>query len=124
VARARSISGTLILSKGPGGLTTGPFAVKLSTVRAPGISEPVSVQLNRELLRGPWQAELGLTSGLIHRSAEATITFPRGVGSVSAPVARGFPSLLVVIIVLIVLLAITFLPFWISSRRMWRLRPL
>lgn len=97
---------------------------KIDTVLAPGVSEPVSVQLGRKLPRGPWQADLGLTSGLIHRSVEATITFPSGVGSVHAPVAAGFPSLLVVIIVLIVLLAITALALLVARRRIWRLRPL
>jgi hypothetical protein len=118
------ISGNLTLSKGPGGLGAGPFVVKLGAVLAPGVSERMTVQLNKELPRGPWQADLGLTSGFIHRSAEAMITFPRNVGGAHAPVAAGFPSLIIVIIVLLVLLLITALALLVSGRRIWRLRPL
>jgi hypothetical protein len=117
------ISGNLTLSKGPGGLGAGPFAVKLSAVLAPGTSEPVSVQLNKELPRGPWQADLGLESGLLHRSAAATITFPRGLGVPKAPIAARFPSLFVIVIVLLVLLTIATLALLASRRRIGRLRP-
>jgi hypothetical protein len=39
------------------------------------------VVLDRQLPNGPWHAHLELASGLVHRSADAVITFPPiGVG--------------------------------------------
>lgn len=74
--RRLGIRGRLTLTHGPGGLRAGPFPVTLRPNLAPGASEPASVRLNRHLPLGPWRAQLTLTSGLIHREARATITFP------------------------------------------------
>lgn len=112
------IRGNLTLSRGPGGLGAGPFVVKMSTVLAPGISEPATVQLNTALPRGPWRADLALTSGFIHRSTVATITFPSNVGAARAPIKVGFPTLVLIIIVLLVLLAIMALALLVSRRRL------
>ena len=73
------IGGTLTLSAGPGGLRAGPFPVTLRAALAPGASEPASVRLDRRLPRGPWRAELRLTSGTITHEAAATISFPPSV---------------------------------------------
>ena len=75
-ARTLDIGGTLTLSDGPGGLRAGPFPVHLGTALEPGAAELASVQLDRRLPRGPWRADLRLSSGHIHRSAVATIKFP------------------------------------------------
>jgi hypothetical protein len=75
--RALDISGTLTLSNGPGGLSAGPFPVRLGTALAPNDSEPTTVRLDKQLPRGPWRAHLQLRSGLVQRAAVATITFPR-----------------------------------------------
>jgi hypothetical protein len=86
------LSGSLTLSKGPGGLHTDPSTATLGTVLAPGVSEPVTVQLASELPRGPWRADLSLTSGLLQRSAVATITFPLNSRAAKAPKAAGVPD--------------------------------
>jgi hypothetical protein len=75
--RKLDIIGTLTLSNGPGGLRAGPTPVKLAAGLAPGDSQPLTVRLDKQLPRGPWRAQLQLRSGLLHRTAVATITFPR-----------------------------------------------
>jgi hypothetical protein len=75
--RALSISGTLKLSNGPGGLSAGPFPAKLGTVVAIGEAEPVTVVLDKALPAGPWKATLTLRSGRIVRTSQGTITFPQ-----------------------------------------------
>jgi hypothetical protein len=84
--RTLDITGTLTLSKGPGGLRAGPFPVKLGMNLAPGRSEQATTRLDKRLPRGPWRAQLRLGSGLVHRVAVTTITFPRQAG-VAAPSA-------------------------------------
>jgi hypothetical protein len=116
------ISGNLTLSNGPGGLGAGPFAVRLSAILAPGVSEPAIAQLNTELPRGPWHADLRLASGLIHRSSAATITFPSPVGGAKRPGDSEFPTLVVTVIVLFIVLAITDLVLLVSRRRILRMR--
>jgi hypothetical protein len=76
--RALDISGTLVLTDGPGGLKAGPFPVALGTTLALNDSQPVQVILDRQLPNGPWHALLDVKSGLIDRTAQATITFPEG----------------------------------------------
>lgn len=73
---ALDMSGTLQLSSGPGGLSAGPFAANLGTTLAIGDTEPVTIALDRRLPAGPWDARIMLQSGLLRRSAQATITFP------------------------------------------------
>jgi hypothetical protein len=75
--RTLAIAGTLTLSNGPGGLSAGPFPVTVGTALAPSASEPGTVRLDRRLPLGPWRVEIQLTSGLVHRTAAATLTFPR-----------------------------------------------
>jgi hypothetical protein len=79
--RALDISGNLRLTKGPGGLSAGPFAAKLGTTLAPGQSEPVTIPLGTQLPDGPWRATISLTSGFLHESATATIRFPHSTGA-------------------------------------------
>ncbi|MDX6198258.1 MAG: hypothetical protein QOJ79_1409 [Actinomycetota bacterium] len=74
--RALDMSGQLRLSKGPGGLSAGPFNATLGTTLGVGQSEPVTVKLDKSLPNGPWLARLDLASGLVKRAATATITFP------------------------------------------------
>lgn len=61
--RALDLSGGLILSQGPGGLSAGPFPAQLGTTIAPGQSEPVTFKFNRQLPDGPWKALVHLESG-------------------------------------------------------------
>ncbi len=79
--RAVDLSGSLTLSNGPGSLSAGPFDVAGDTTLAPGDVGPTVVVLDRRLPNGPWHAHLELSSGLIHRTADAVIKFPAvGVG--------------------------------------------
>jgi hypothetical protein len=70
------ISGNLTLSNGPAGLRAGPFPVRLRAGLTPNHSQPLTVRLDRRLPRGPWRAQIQLTSGPVQRTAVATITFP------------------------------------------------
>ena len=74
--RALDLNGTLQLSAGPGGLSAGPFAANLTTTLAIGDTEPVTIALDRQVPAGPWRGRITLHSGLLERSAGATITFP------------------------------------------------
>jgi len=76
-ALALDMSGTLQLSAGPGGLRAGPFPASLGTTLAIGDTEPVTIALNSQIPAGPWDARITLESGLLQRSAQATITFPK-----------------------------------------------
>jgi hypothetical protein len=115
-ALALDISGTLTLSAGPGGLRAGPFPATLGTTLAIGDTEPVTIALNAQIPAGPWEASITLESGLLQRSAQAIITFPR-VGS-SPPVKAtsggyrwfmfvvfGLVFLLLIVAVLLVMLS-------------------
>jgi hypothetical protein len=74
--RALDMSGTLHLLAGPGGLSAGPFPATLGITLAIDDTEPVTIALDNRLPAGPWHAEITLQSGLLERSARATITFP------------------------------------------------
>jgi hypothetical protein len=74
--RALDMSGTMQLSSGPGGLNAGPFAANLDTTLAIGATEPINIMLDKQIPDGPWHALVTLRSGLLQRSARATISFP------------------------------------------------
>ncbi|MBK8468317.1 MAG: hypothetical protein WAR57_06780 [Candidatus Phosphoribacter sp.] len=74
--RALDLSGTLRLSRGPAGLSAGPFPADLGTTVAVGHTELVTIVLDPALPAGPWDAEITMRSGLLEHSAQATITFP------------------------------------------------
>jgi hypothetical protein len=79
--RALDMSGSLRLTKGPGGLSAGPFAAKLGTTLGIKDTEPVTVLLDKALPTGPWTARIDLVSGLTKRAATAVITFPDAAGA-------------------------------------------
>jgi hypothetical protein len=85
--RALDMSGTLRLSAGPGGLSAGPFSAILGTTVAVGATESVTIMLDPQVPAGPWVAEITLRSGLLERTARATITFPDS-GTASATMTR------------------------------------
>jgi hypothetical protein len=118
-ASTLAISGNLTLSEGPGGVRAGPFPVRLETALAPDDSEAVAVLLDRRLSRGSWRARLRLTSGLVQRTATATITFPPGVPA-NEPPASVPPAdsrrLILIVALLIVLLAAAASALVISRR--------
>jgi hypothetical protein len=79
--RALTISGTLTLSGGPGGLRAGPYPANLGVTLLPGDTAPVSVMLDKRLPSGPWKAQLTLQSGMVRRTVSGTLTFPTsGIG--------------------------------------------
>jgi hypothetical protein len=75
--RALDMSGTLLLSAGPGGVSAGPFDADPSRTLAVGDTETVSISLDEQLPAGPWEASLTMQSGLTKRTVGATITFPQ-----------------------------------------------
>lgn len=74
--RALDMNGTLELSGGPGGLSAGPFPVSTGSTLPIDGTQSVSTVLDKQLPAGPWDATITLTSGLVERTATATITFP------------------------------------------------
>lgn len=84
--RALDLSGELRLAEGPGGLSAGPFEVKLGTTLAIGANEPVTVVLDKALPPGPWKATITLRSSVTERTASGVITFPSGNGTSGSPV--------------------------------------
>lgn len=90
--RALDMRGELQLTNGPGGLSAGPFPAKLGTTLATGATEPVTVALDRALPAGPWKARLDLASGVLKRSATATITFPAAAAAASPVAAAPVPQ--------------------------------
>jgi hypothetical protein len=122
--RALDMSGTLRLTNGPGGLSAGPFAVKLGTTLGVGQEEPVTVLLDPALPNGPWDARLILRSGELAREATGRITFPSGAGTTSPPVPAKTRSLDTPVgrlfaagSLLFILLAGGFLLFFLKRRR-------
>jgi hypothetical protein len=74
--RALDLNGTLQLLAGPGGLRAGPFPATLGVTLAIGDTEPITIALDNQLPAGPWNAQITLHSGLLERTAQATVTFP------------------------------------------------
>src|SRR5438270_214266 len=74
--RALDMSGKLELHDGPGGLNAGPFTAELGTTLGIGQREPVTVKLDKQVPKGPWNAVITMQSGEIQHSAQARITFP------------------------------------------------
>ena len=79
--------------------------------------EPIAVQLGSELPRGPWRADLGITSGALEQSAVATLTFPGDNGTAKAPRAPGLPTLTLVVVALFVVAVMTALALLLTRRR-------
>lgn len=104
--RTLDISGTLTLSRGPGGLRAGPFPVRLATAVMPRKSETVTVRLAKGLPRGPWRAQLRLRSGILQRVAVRTITFPRVVPLSTSPGTKAGLAAVARLILIAVVLAL------------------
>ncbi|OAH09859.1 hypothetical protein [Streptomyces jeddahensis] len=71
--RALDLTGKLALSNGPGGLSAGPFNVKVGTL-GPGHSTLAKTTLDPRLPDGVWTAQLALASGLVKRQTTSRIT--------------------------------------------------
>lgn len=79
--RALDLSGAVVLSRGPGGLSAGPFPITLGTTLGIAETEPVEVKLDQQVPDGPWLTKITVKSGVTTRTAQATLTFPSGPGS-------------------------------------------
>jgi len=106
--RALDMVGSLELRDGPGGLNAGPFPAKLGSTLAVGTSGQVLIELDKAVPAGPWDAKLTLRSGLLERSAKASITFP-GSGSArpapATPTGAQWPLICLASLVLLLLCA-------------------
>ncbi len=116
--RALDMNGTLKLLAGPGGLSAGPFPATLGTTLAIGDTEAVTLAMDRGIPAGPWDARITLRSGLIERTARATITFPASGASPSVITSSVQPARLYVIAAsLIILLLAGIAALLISLKR-------
>lgn len=117
--RALDLSGTLTLRNGPGGLKAGPFPAQLGITLGIGATAPVTIELDRSLPSGPWDAKLTLASGLDERTIFDVITFP-GSGEIPPVQAEEsmpawiLPALSVFVAVLLVCIAVL---GWVVVRR-------
>jgi hypothetical protein len=120
--RALDISGTLHLAGGPGGLRAGPFGVTVGSTLAIGATQPIAVALDKRLPDGPWEAQIVLRSGLVERTARATITFPVSGAAPAEPVRpTSREHQLYAVIAGLLLLGLA-LPIALVLRRSYRLR--
>ena len=114
--RAVDLSGSLVLTDGPGGLRAGPFRAKLGTSLGIGASDAVTVTLDKAIPAGPWKAKLSLESGLTKRSASATLTFPK-VGSKTVTPESGSNLVVRAVEVSVPAAAVVSLLFFVRRRR-------
>lgn len=110
------ISGVLKLSNGPGGISTGPSPVMLGVALVPGGTEMATVRLDKALPSGPWRADMRLVSGLVHRAATATISFP-GKAVVAPAGSVGLIVIVVVLLLILLLLALAVVALMFRRRR-------
>lgn len=92
--RTLRLSGELRLSRGPQGMSAGPFDARPGTTLTPGGTGSVTVSINEQVPNGPWKARVRLRSGSLKRSGEATILFPHAVSAASTETTEtGFPPM-------------------------------
>ena len=113
--RALDMAGELELLDGPGGLHAGPFAASLGSSLAIGATGEVVVPLDEQVPDGPWEATITLRSGLLERSAEATLTFPPAGATATVPVVPDERWPLLVAGLLLALLCVALV--WAVARR-------
>lgn len=116
--RALDITGELALSKGPGGISAGPFVAQKATTIAPGSSGTVLTTLSPGLPNGPWNALLHLKSGLVEHEAAANITFPDAGQGVTVEPAQeaGFPWIALGAGAAVLFIAAALLWWWLRRR--------
>jgi len=115
-ANTLDLTGVLMLTHGPGGLSAGPFRATMGSLLSPGSSEPVTVRLPPNFPRGPWRALLRVSSGTLTMSRSATLTFPRRHALGSAVRRSGVPRWLWAGAALVLAFAVAFV-FSRASRR-------
>ena len=107
--RALDLSGELMLTNGPGGLSAGPFDANLGTTLGRGDSAPVLFTLDPQLPNGPWDAKVEMRSGTTTREVSATITFPDKAGGTTTATPESDMSLLMMIGAAVVVSLLLFL---------------
>jgi len=115
--RALDMNGNLRLLGGPGGLSAGPFPANLGTTLAIGDTESVTIVMDKQLPAGPWDAQIALRSGLLERSARATITFPAAGAAPPVITSSNGPGWLYPAIAITVLLLVIFALLVVLRRR-------
>jgi hypothetical protein len=115
--RALDMRGDLRLSEGPGSLSAGPIPAKTGSTLAPGDTAGVVVLLDRQLPAGPWKAQLRLASGLLERTATATIRFPSTPGAKNAPETINWNPIILGVIGVPLLVSVGFLVHLLRRRR-------
>lgn len=115
--RALDMSGTLTLGNGPGGLSAGPFDATLGSTLAVGATGPVMIVLDDRLPAGPWDASITLRSGLVERTASATITFPDVGAAAAVPTDSPLPLWLVPLVVATTLMLLILVGLVVALRR-------
>ncbi|MDQ1747868.1 MAG: hypothetical protein QOD07_2131 [Frankiaceae bacterium] len=120
--RALDMSGYLRLAGGPGALSAGPFPANLGVTLGIDTTEPVAVVLDRQLPAGPWTAHITLHSGLVTRSASATITFPAAGSAAAVPTSHSHRSSLPAFLAGLTGLALACIVTWRVRRRSQRRR--
>ena len=100
--RALDLAGSLEMLNGPGGLSAGPFPATPGFTLAIGASGQVTIALDERVPDGPWDATLTLHSGLLERSATASIIFPGSGSALPVPVTAaegGWPLAAIALVV-------------------------
>ncbi|MBW4030779.1 MAG: peptidase [Acidobacteria bacterium] len=82
---ALDITGNVVLTGGPGGLSAGSHAIALAAPLSSRHSATAHSELSRQLPAGPWRVKLTLQSAGTRHSEVATLKFP-------AQVMRAFPT--------------------------------
>ena len=114
--RALDLNGSLRLTDGPGGTSSGPFRAQQIVTIAPGQSWNVTFDPPKSLPQGSWQAAVSLVSGLTIAQATATIELTSVVAAQAAGLAMGWIWMAVAIVILA--LAITMGSYaWRHRRR-------
>ncbi|MCX6471676.1 MAG: hypothetical protein NTW76_20515 [Corynebacteriales bacterium] len=83
--RALDPEGTITLTGGPGGISTGTVKGSGGSV-APGGMGNVVFGFDSALPDGPWTANISITSGTVNRTGTSSVTFPAKGMSRSSPV--------------------------------------
>jgi hypothetical protein len=81
--RAVDLTGSVRLTRGPGGTSAGPFTAQRIITLAPGQSGTMSFALPKSLPDGSWRAQVTLVSGITTITATKTIQFGQ-------PIVAGF----------------------------------
>ena len=85
--RALDLNGALRLRNGPGGVKAGPFPMQGGVTVGVGEVVDVPIRAPEDLPDGPWDVKVFATTGLVQRTAYATLTFPA-----SADAGPGVPT--------------------------------